>query len=272
MDSHRDLESALRAAGRGLAYPPTPNLGPAVVATVGALPARAPRRAWRPGRSGFAVALAILAAVATLLVPQARDTVAGWLHLRGLRVETVPRGTLPSPSAPGSPAAGDLRDQLDRRLDLRGRVTLARARAAGFATALPASLAAPDRVYLETTPLGSQVSLLYYPSANLPPSTDPGVGLLLTVTRTTLETAFIRKFVEGDNTTIDIVRVHGADAVWIGGHPHAVFLSAPGGDLNAAALRLAGNTLVWQQGDLTFRLEAGLDRTAAVALADSFQP
>ncbi len=37
------------------------------------------------------------------------------------------------------------------------------------------------------------------------------------------------------------------------------------------AIRLAGNTLLWQDGDLTLRLESSLDRNRAVEIAKSMR-
>jgi hypothetical protein len=66
--------------------------------------------------------------------------------------------------------------------------------------------------------------------------------------------------------------VNGGRGFWIEGAPH-LFLRNP----NAATYtdepaRVAGNTLVWEQGALTLRLESALSREAALDLAESLRP
>ena len=71
----------------------------------------------------------------------------------------------------------------------------------------------------------------------------------------------ILKKYAGGATVVDFLQVGGAPALWIHGFRH-VFL-AP-----TLPPRYAGNTLVWQRGPITYRLEGkGLTRAGAVALA-----
>ncbi|HEY6055093.1 MAG TPA: hypothetical protein VIU86_14250, partial [Gaiellaceae bacterium] len=74
---------------------------------------------------------------------------------------------------------------------------------------------------------------------------------------------FVKK-VAGQGTTVRYLTVGGAPAIWIEGTPHDLFL--PGG-----AVKLARNTLLWQRGELTLRLEGALDRKDAVRIALSFR-
>lgn len=74
---------------------------------------------------------------------------------------------------------------------------------------------------------------------------------------------FIKK-VAADGSTVRHTSVAGQPAIWISGAPHALVLPIGGA-------RLAGNTMLWQHGPLTLRLEADVDLTHARAIAASFR-
>lgn len=70
----------------------------------------------------------------------------------------------------------------------------------------------------------------------------------------------LKKYAAGA-TVVDFLQVDGAPALWIHGSRH-VFLAPP------LPPRYAGNTLAWQRGPITYRLEGrGLTRARAVAIA-----
>jgi hypothetical protein len=73
----------------------------------------------------------------------------------------------------------------------------------------------------------------------------------------------VLKKMSGGATTIEPVTVDGETGLWLTGAVH-VFI-APG-----APPRLAGNVLLWQHGELTFRLEGRtLTRAQALRIARS---
>src|SRR5689334_22223355 len=82
-----ELERALVELGRGLEWPATPDLAPAVRARLGE---RGPRRA---GVRPLAVGLVVVAVAvgASLLVPQARTSILRFFPLGGVTVERVDR-------------------------------------------------------------------------------------------------------------------------------------------------------------------------------------
>jgi len=51
-----------------------------------------------------------------------------------------------------------------------------------------------------------------------------------------------------------------------------VLIADPEGRIVAEHTRLAGNTLIWTDSDITYRLESDLDRHAAIDLATSVRP
>jgi hypothetical protein len=67
------------------------------------------------------------------------------------------------------------------------------------------------------------------------------------------------------------VTVNGGRGFWLEGAPHQFFYRDPDGSVRPDTLRLAGNTLLWEQGGVTLRLEADLTRDQALRLASTFR-
>ena len=66
--------------------------------------------------------------------------------------------------------------------------------------------------------------------------------------------------------------VDGRSGYWIADWPHSVVVDPPANKPGGMTARLAGNTLLWTVGDVTYRLESALDRDAAIALAETIPP
>jgi hypothetical protein len=85
------------------------------------------------------------------------------------------------------------------------------------------------------------------------------------IVRGDLEQMTFGKLVEA-GTNVDVVAVNGRTAYWISGDQHLFFMYHRDGSLREQ--RLAGNTLVWQDGDEIVRIEGvGLTLEQALALA-----
>jgi len=71
--------------------------------------------------------------------------------------------------------------------------------------------------------------------------------------------------------TVEPVAVNGQPGFWIQGAPHLFFYRVGGstGSIEQETLRLAGNTLIWTQGNLLLRLEAQVDKATALRIAAS---
>ena len=229
-----ELDAVLTELGRQVEFPPTPNLAPAVRRRLGE------RRSWRRPVA-LVLAVLVVAIGAALAVPQARTAILDWLGLRGVHIVRVEK-------LPPVPVVGNL--------DLGRQVTLAEARRRAPWLLVPTD--APDRVYVSTAIPGGKVSLLW--------GTPASVRLLLTEFRA--QQTYIEKLIE-PNTEVEPVEI-GDIGVWLE-EPHVLLFTDRDGRFRQNTARLAGKTLLWQQGDLTFRLESGLDRTGAVALANSLR-
>jgi RNA polymerase sigma-70 factor (ECF subfamily) len=245
-----------------------------------------------------AVLVALLALAGVLVTsPAARTAVAGRLGLRGVQISHVPSGPAPGPAArtgagappgvSGSPgaatpgagassAAPGASGSLAGGLGLGERDTLVEAQArVGFPVLVPASLGAPDEVYVSTQPPGGQVALVYRPRPDLADTRSggqAGAGLLLAEFRGDLnvDRGFIAKGL-GPNTTIETVAVEGGAGLWIAGRPHSFFYRDANGQVRDETVRLAGNTLLWERGPLTLRLEGAATRDDALRIATALR-
>jgi hypothetical protein len=251
-----DLERDLQALAVGLAYPPTPNLVPAITARLGAAPLR---RGSRPRRVAVATALAVLlmAGVAVAAVPGIRHAVRDLFGLgTSVRIERVPK--LPAPPPGPGP---DL---------MLGRPTTLAAARAHVAFGVLAPARPPDRIYVAASPPGGQIAFVYRPRRGLPQAPGTGTGMLITEFPGRQPRAYIAKSL-GPGTTVHQVMVGGSHGVWISGSPHYfAFVDARGRD-HEQSLRLATNTLLWRRGALLLRLEANVSRATALRIARSLR-
>src|SRR5262245_20170062 len=226
-----ELEPALRELGREVAFPATPDVASAIRERL-----ERPRLERRP----FAIAIAVIVVAigAVLAVPPARTAILDWLGLRNVSVVHVEK-------LPTVPTRG--------RLDLGRRVSLDEARRLAPWLRVPDDK--PDGVYVNESLPGGKVTLLW--------GTPSDVRLLLT--EITGE-AFIQKIVDG-NAEVEPVDIGRAGA-WFQG-PHVVMFSDRNGVFHESRARLAANTLVWQDGDVTLRLEGDLTKQEALRIARS---
>ena len=205
----------------------------AVLARLDEAPARPDRR--RPAdRPWLRVAAALLLAVAlvAVAVPASRRTVADWFGLDGVRVERRPGA--PAVSAP-DPFDGDVTSGVDS----------------------PAAPPDADVSSGSTAPsIGTVVGV-------------GGVDILVSEFVGSLDNPAIGKTI-GDGTSVQQVEVDGEFGLWIDGAPHDVSFFDEDGDI--VFERFAGNTLLWQDGEVVRRLEGFADVTDAVEYAEQWAP
>jgi hypothetical protein len=91
-----------------------------------------------------------------------------------------------------------------------------------------------------------------------------GRQILVSTVSGTLSQRMITKSVQS-STQIHEVDVDGAPGLWIAGPPHEIGYESPTGD--PVFERMAGNTLLWQRGDVLSRVEGFEDLDAALAFA-----
>jgi hypothetical protein len=236
-----ELERALRHLGGMVEFPPEPDLASGVRRRLGESPARR----WAPRRLvAVALAVIVLAVGAAMAVPSARTAVLEWLGIRGVqvtRVDELPEVSLLSDSGLGDP------------------VTLAEARrrAPGLVEPHLKNLSAPDEVYFSAEVPGGQVTFLW--------GTKDEARLLMTQSPGEV---FAEKML-GPRTEAEGADVDGRSGVWFSGDVHYFVYRDRRGTVREETARLAGNTLLWEYGDLTVRLEGELSKSAALEIARS---
>lgn len=255
----QELEATLTDLGERLAYPRPTRLAAAVRAR---LNDPRPRRWWdavRSPRYAFTPAVAtllLILVVSLAAMPAAADL---FLRLRGIDIFQ----TTATPTAPaGSPAVPFPGERVSLE-DARGRAPFLRVPA-------DARLGTPDQVYIDRIPAGDRVTLVYVSRSDIPVSRDAGVSAVVVVFRAQIdESLFAKVGVLG--TRIEEVTVNGGRGYWLEGTPHQFFYRDSAGNPSTETLRLAGNTLLWEQGGVTFRLEAQLSREDALRIATTFR-
>ena len=80
-----------------------------------------------------------------------------------------------------------------------------------------------------------------------------------------------RKAVDPAATDVEEVRVGDVDGVFLSGARHVVAFVDRDDQWVQETAPVAGNTLLWTDGHLTYRLESALDRDAAIALAQTMR-
>ncbi len=255
------LERALSALAREVAFPETPDLAGAVRARIEAAegtPQLRDRTRLRWAILG-AAALVLVAGLAVALSPAARDAVADWLGLGGIRIRYAPS---PRPTS-----------STGRRLALGAPSTLEGARAeVDFDVILPSvtGLGSPDAVYVSQVPPGGRVSLVYGPRAGLPETSETGAGMIVTEWQASIDGDVGEKVLGAES---DLVRttVGGRFALWIEG-PHAFyFYRDKTGRIREDTLRFAANTLLWERDGVTLRIESDLGLEATRRIAESMR-
>jgi len=250
-----ELERALRELGPRYPYPPTPNLAAAVRRRIVARPMAPVRRLalWRdPRRLALAAAVVlVLAGAAALINPTTRDAIAHFFHVPGVIVSRVSPVPSLSPVTP---------------LNLGRRTTMADAQSAvSFTIAVPSSLGTPDAIYVDTEVPGGEVALAYAPRPGIPLVKQTELGVLITEFRGDLVPGFLTKEA-GPSTTLEETSVNGDPGWWVAGEPHLVITRIGDTDY-PVTLRMAANTLIWEHGGVTYRIESGLSRADAFRIA-----
>lgn len=262
-----DVERLLVDLRLHVAFPPTPDLAGTIRANINTRTARSDRPrtgwwTWQPRTMAIGFGVIVLAAAGLLAAsPDLRTAVANRLGLGGIRIEFVDE----TPTLEASP--------MGVTLLLGEPTTLENAQArAPYVIQAPASLGAPDEVYLRQLSAGPMVSLLYRARPGLPEAAETGVGALLMQFPAGPHPADLAKRISMGEGVVIEVGVGEADGYWITGYSEFVIAQDPSEAFDEAIGRPSANVLLWQVGEVTYRLETDLDRAAAIQLAGSLQP
>lgn len=230
------LEQELRELA--VEWPETPPLADVVEARLGR---DAPARLRLGRRRPLAVALAVLVVAAGAVLAFSPGARSALLELFGIKGATVTRvDELPELSEGGG-------------LGLGGTVPLAEAR-----EAVPYRIRLPEGENVENVRLdrriGSGAVSVVWCCPRIVLTQFRGVAI-----------PYAEKMA-GPETRIDEVDVGGAPGLWIEGARHAVVFRDDEGQV-VSGPRLAGNVLLWEDGDVTLRLEGHIEKERALAIA-----
>jgi hypothetical protein len=248
------LGDTLRDLARELEHPPTPDIAGAVARRLAEHP---PRRPLRTRRLVVTLVLVLaLPAGALAASPPVRDALRDVLGIGAVKIERSTR------ALPALAPAG--------RLELGTRIAPGAPRDVRFTVVEPRlpALGDPDEVYVRRSPPGGALSFVYRAGSPAGRAQLTRRGLLMTQFRGTGSDRPAGKLL-GPGTSVERVTVDGERGVWITGKPHGFgFVDARGRNW-VDRLSLAGDTLLWQRGPLTLRLEGASSKAAALRVARS---
>jgi hypothetical protein len=201
--------------------------------------------------------LAVILVAAFLLTPDLAARAAEVLGLPGLQIFRVPA----TPTATTGASITFLGQRAASVAEASGL--------AGFAVREPAALGAPDEIYVETAPV--RVTLVYRTRQGFPVTALPGISALVVEFKGSLDAPILGKAI-GPDTTLEAVPLSSGNAAyWLAGKPHQFFYRDSTGNTQPDTLRLAGNTLLWDAGGVTYRLEAQVSREEALRIASTLR-
>jgi hypothetical protein len=220
-------------------FPPTPALADGVRDRLPARPDEAGGR--RVPRRALAVAVAALALAGTAVAASFLDLVPG---VRIQRVEQLPEVEYATPVFGQEETLDDVRETLP------------------FELVLPDGLGEPQTVFLDRDRSGAPVVTAVYGDEH---------GARLVLTQWEASVILFDKLL-GHYARSEYVDVGGAPGIWIEGGDHAVFYLGESASEDRVGGYLAGNVLVWQRGQVSYRLELGTAQDEALELAASLRP
>ncbi len=229
-----ELERALVALAGELDFPPEPDFVPRIREQLERRRLLLPRRRVL----ALAVALVVVAFGIAMAVPDARSAILRFFHIGAVTVEQVE--TLPP--AQERPLTAGLGEPLSRRVAERR---------AGFPILLPRDRrSTPTRYYVRP---GLIATFLH-----------SGSKPLLLVEFEGDQAGIGKKFT-GPDTQVEPVQI-GQFGIWIEGGRHVMTWVFGNGEPHQLDTRLAGNVLLWLQGERTFRLEGDFSKAEMLKL------
>lgn len=242
--------------GRALAsvvdWPETPDLGSSVTAAI-----RATERAATPIRPRLSLpsrrrTIAILVA-AFLVIAAAAVATKLVIDFGAVVIKVAPSGEpLPSPVLRG-PSLGTV-------------TTLEGAAEAAFPPVVPSRIGPPDEVWVDIGGQSDRVIIGWRPTSELPAIDELPWGAMLTEFKGDTLLAVKSIPIDAGQASLRSVRVNGEQAYWVTGEHTLELLTDDG---HYERYRVTGHVLLWQDGDLTLRLETSLGLKDALAIAES---
>jgi hypothetical protein len=269
-----NFEAQLRSIANRMEYPQTPDIAGAVGARlrqptrsrfISKLFVSAQRR-----RLAWSLTLAFILLSSLMLIPPARAAILEFIQIGVVRIfRAEPTPIAPPQSVPpmqmpvtATPAATEMPQVLIPLLErLAGEMTLEDAQARLSYPLLlpsyPAELGPPDRIFVQDADGPMTIMVWLDPQ-------DPG-EIQMSLHFLPPDSWAIKKV---EPTMIEETRVDGIYAIWaVGPYP----LRYKNGDLDFTRM-IDGHVLIWQDSEITYRLETELPLEEAIKIAESLQP
>jgi len=256
-----DFETQLRSIASGMEYPPTPDIAGAAAARLRVPHTRSISRIY--ARS-LVLALVLLASL--LLIPSVRAAVIEFIQIGVVRIFRAE----PTPVPQESPAtkmpvtatpSATLPSLLPFLEQMAGETTLQAAQKVTeypiLLPAYPSGLGEPDRVFVQDAE--GPMTILVWLDPQQPDQVKMSLHFIPEGSWA------VEKF---SPRAIDETRVNGNPAVWALG-PYPMMLQ--NGDMKVWRL-VNGHVLIWENGEVTYRLETDLSMEEAVKIAESLEP
>lgn len=285
------LDEELRDLGQAIEFPRIPDLAPRVRARIigptrpvpGSRLTRVPLML---RLAGAVVALLLALAAALTASPTTRDALARFFGLKRVQIiyedstgatpTSIPGSPLPT-SAPvlGAPItipATATPAPTSSLPALTGATTLDDAiRRAPFKVLLPGypeNIGDPDEVYLQELGRPGEVQvILRYSDGGASVGQADGAFAVYQFKATGI---FMKSI--GSGTRLREVQVMGATSYWLEGAVHLIeYRTADGAERVEFKRQVTGNTLAWEVGDMTYRLETSLPIDEALRIAESLR-
>jgi hypothetical protein len=246
-DPNPTWEIQLQEMAKTFPYPPTPDIATRVRQR---LNQKTHPTSWRQ-RLVWAAIILIILFCALLSVPQVRAAVIEFLGIGAVRIFTD-GSSIPEPQStlipsllvlPGETTLADAQNRVDFPIRL---------------PTLPADLGAPNYVFVQD--LEGQVVILVWTDKQNPNKVRLSLHLLG-------EGAIVYKH---PPELLETATVHGQRAVWTEG-PYLLQLKRGRGTGYEMYRLIEGHVLIWEEGDVTYRLETDLTLEEALPIAESIR-
>jgi hypothetical protein len=259
------FEKQLSSIAKGLDYPRAPNIAGSVIKRL--RPSTRPRFVSR--RFAWTLTIILILFSSLMLIPPARAAIIEFIQIGIVRIfraeptpVTPPQQEFPSTMVPvtatPAPTSQPLIPILER---LAGEQTLEEAQqTVGYPILLPSyppDLGQPDRVFVQDAE-GDMTILIWIDPER------PG-QVLMSLHMIPPGSWAVDKM---NPALVQETTVNGQRAAWAVG-PYPVRFS--NGNLDFVSL-VEGHVLIWTDGEITYRLETGLDLEEAIKVAESLEP
>ena len=259
------FEKRLISIAKGLDYPRTADIAGSV--TTRLRPVTRPRFISR--KLAWSLTILLILFSSLMLIPPARAAIIEFIQIGIVRIfsgtptpPSLPNEGLPSTMIPLTATPGPTSQPLIPILEsLAGEMTLEEAQQAVdcliLLPAYPSDLGQPDRIFIQDA--DGEMAILVWLDPQRPER------VLMSLHFLPQGSWAIDKV---EPTLIKETEVNGQRAIWtVGPYPLRLY----NGDIEFTRL-IKGHVLIWQEGDITYRLETDLSLEEAIKIAESLQP